>query len=389
MPKNTTKNAFELSTRQRDDLRQRMSKARRVIIKIGTRVIDDPETRFNAPIAVDLAHDIAELRSKGVEVILVSSGAIGLGMRIRNEKRRPRKLATRQAYAALGQSELMHNYRSIFRIYGIQIAQVLLTRRDLDNRTSYLNAGEALDELLRLGILPIVNENDTVAVDELRFSDNDMLASLLAGKMGADLLVMLTVVDGLHTDDAEQRLIPFVRPDDNDLLSNAKESDSYRSLGGMRAKIEATKVASSAGVLTAITNGMTSRILSRLWNLDAPATWMVPTRPRLPGRKHWIGYGKHPSGGRIQIDAGAAVALREKNTSLLARGVIGVIGPFDKGDVVEIEEEQSGRVIARGLVHYDSVDLEHICRKTTAQIKKILDIKNPPEVIHRDDLVIL
>ncbi|MFH1739085.1 MAG: glutamate 5-kinase [bacterium] len=385
---NSRKDPFTLSAKQRNDLRRRMSQVRRVVVKVGTRVIDHPETRFNGPVAVDLAHDIADLRSAGIEVILVSSGAIGLGMRLRNENRRPRKLALRQAYAALGQSELMHQYRGIFCIYGIPVAQVLLTRRDLDERTSYLNAREALNELLRLGTLPIVNENDTVAVDELRFSDNDMLAALLAGKMEADLLIMLTVVDGLYTDDKEQRLIPFVRPEDEDLLSNAKESDSYRSLGGMRAKIEAAKIACSAGILTAITNGTRPRIISRLWDLDAPATWMTPTRPHLAGRKHWIGFGKQSSGGRIRVDAGAAAAVCEKGKSLLARGVVGVTGTFSKGDLVEIEDD-SGRVVARGLVHYDSISLDRIYGKTTPQIRKIFGLENPPEVVHRDDLVVL
>ena len=379
---------FELSSEIRNDLKKRMAAVRRVVVKLGTRVIDHPETRFNAPVAVDLAHDIADLRAGGVEVVMVSSGAVGLGMRLRNEDRRPRKLAQRQAYAALGQSELMHQCREIFRIYGIQVAQVLLTRRDLDERTSYLNARESLNELLRLGALPIINENDTVAVDELRFSDNDMLAALLAGKIDADLLAILTVVDGLYTDDAEQRLIPFVRPDDESLLANAKESDSYRSLGGMRAKIQAAKTACAAGVLTVITNGTRPRILSRLWQVDAPATWMVPSRHHLAGRKHWIGFGKQPSGGRIRVDAGAATALREQGRSLLARGVTAVIGDFSRGDLIEIEDE-AGQVIARGLVHYDSKDLENICQKNSAQIKKILQIDNPPEVIHRDDLVIL
>jgi glutamate 5-kinase len=268
------------------------------------------------------------------------------------------------------------------------VAQVLLTRRDLDDRTSYLNAREALTELLKLGILPIVNENDTVAVDELRFSDNDMLAALLAGKMEADLLVMLTVVDGLYTDDEERQLITFVRPENEELLSYAKESDSYRSLGGMRAKVEAAKIASSAGLLVAITNGLRSRIISRLWVLQVPATWMVPTRPRLAGRKHWIAFAKQPSGGRIRIDAGALTAIRDRGKSLLARGVTGVTGPFARGDLVEVEDI-SGRVVARGLVHYDSTSLERICRKTSAEIRKILGQDSPPEVIHRDDLVML
>ncbi|HQO36227.1 MAG TPA: glutamate 5-kinase [bacterium] len=379
---------FELPSEIRNDLKKRMAGVRRVIVKLGTRVIDHPQTRFNAPVAVDLAHDIADLRAAGIEVVMVSSGAVGLGMRLRNENRRPRKLAQRQAYAALGQSELMHQYREIFRIYGIQVAQVLLTRRDLDERTSYLNARESLNELLRLGALPIINENDTVAVDELRFSDNDMLAALLAGKIEADLLAILTVVDGLYADDAEQRLIPFVRPQDEDLLANAKESDSYRSLGGMRAKIQAAKTACAAGVLTVITNGTRPRILSRLWQVDAPATWMVSSQRHLAGRKHWIGFGKQPSGGRIRIDAGAVAALCEQGRSLLARGVTAVIGGFSQGDLVEIEDE-AGRIVARGLVHYDSTDMQKICQKNSAQIKKILRIDSPPEVIHRDDLVIL
>ncbi len=377
-----------LTNDQRENLRQRITEARRIVIKVGTRVIDHPETSFNAPVAVELARDIAELRKRGLEVILVSSGSIGLGMRIRGDSRRPRKLARRQAYAAIGQSELMHQYREIFRIYRIPVSQVLLTRHDLDNRMSYVNAREALTELLRLGTLPIVNENDTVAVDELRFSDNDMLAALLAGKVDADLLVMLTVVDGLYTNDEKKQLIPFVTPEDDELLSNARESDSYRSLGGMRAKIQAAKTAASAGVLTAITNGTQPRILSRLWDLEAPATWMSSTGKHLPARKHWIGYGKQPSGGRLRVDAGAAEALRKRGKSLLARGVTQVYGTFSKGDLVEIEDE-SGYVVARGLSQYDAADVEKILGKTSGQIRKILGETAPPDVIHRDDLVLL
>ncbi len=379
---------YTLTDEQRAELKQRMAEVRRVVIKVGTRIIDDPETRFNGPVAVELARDIAKLRERGLEVILVSSGAIGLGMRIRGDTRRPRKLARRQAYAAIGQSELMHQYRGIFRIYNIPVAQVLLTRHDLDNRMSYVNAREALTELLKLGTLPIVNENDTVAVDELRFSDNDMLASLLAGKVDADLLVMLTVVDGLYTNDDRKMLIPYVNPDDDELLSNARESDSYRSLGGMKAKIQAAKTAASAGVLTAITNGTQPRILSRLWDLEAPATWMSTSAKRLPGRKHWIGFGKQPSGGRIRVDAGAAEALRKRGKSLLARGVTEVSGSFSKGDLIEIEDE-SRTVLARGLAQYDKGTLTQIRGKTTGEIRKILGDSAPPEVVHRDDLVLM
>lgn len=364
---------------------------KRVVIKVGTRVIDDDKTHFNRPVIESLVGEIAELHSRGIEVLLVSSGAVGAGLRALHISQRPKSIHLRQAYAAVGQGRLMNLYNELFSQYGINTAQVLLTRSDLDRRDSYLNARETLQHLLTIGVIPIINENDTVSTDELKFGDNDFLASLVAGKMDAQLMILLTTVDGLyrHFDQKKKQgeLIEVIDHKQNDSLSHVVDKIDPLSMGGMRSKIEAGKSAGSKGVLVAIANGLQIGIIGDLLSGQGKATWMIPTRKRMAAWKYYLAFAKSPSSGRIVVDDGAVEALKQGGKSLLASGIKHITGRFNAKDLVCIETLE-GEEFARGLVNYNSDDLQKIMGCSSRQIKEILGDRKLTEVIHRDNLVV-
>ncbi len=363
---------------------------KRVVIKIGTRVIDDEKTRFNLPIMTAIVRDIALLKEKGVEVLLVSSGAVGMGLRKLNIPKRPASIHLRQAYAAVGQNQLMNMYSDLLTPYGIIPAQILLTRSDLDRRESYLNAKEALTHLLTMGILPIINENDTVSIKELKFGDNDSLAALVAGKLDADLLILLTSVDGVFRSfDPKTKtgeLIDVINEESDDVFSHIHQKVDAFSMGGMQSKIEAGKAACARGVVVAIANGLRPGIITDLLTGEAPASWMIPSKKRLPSWKYYLAFAKRPSGGKIVVDDGAVQALKSQGKSLLASGIKSIEGHFHEKELVRVFDIQ-GHEIARGLVNYPSEDLARI--KGSSYDSALPRGERLKTVIHRNNLVLV
>lgn len=372
---------------------------KRVVVKVGTAVLSHPRTRFNHVVVHQLGDEIALLRMRGLEVILVSSGAVGLGMRAMGVREYPNGLPERQACAALGQGELMGRYRDVFSPYGIRIGQILLTRQDLEERNAYLNARNAIRQLLDWGILPIINQNDTTATEELAFGDNDALAALVTGKMGAHALVLLTTVDGFYRDwssDGEPgELVRAIDVDDDDTFAHACGPDSPSGLGGMTSKVSAARMVASFGALGAIGNGRRQGILTELLSGKGKGTYILPRQSevsgghtrRLSGRKHWIAFGKRASGVVI-VDSGAQRALVEGGKSLLPSGVVGVAGGFRCEDLVEVHDE-AGREFARGLVNFSGEELGKLVGRPSSDIRAIFGGDRPDEVIHRDNMVLL
>lgn len=380
-----------MSEHPNDSVSAALRGVKRMVVKVGTRVIDDENTGFNRPVIESLTGEIAELMKRGVEVMLVSSGAVGAGMRALKIAGPAQSIHLRQAFAAIGQGRLMHTYTELFARHGIHTAQVLLTGADLDRRESYLNARETLQHLLTIGVLPIINENDTVALEGLKFSDNDQLAALVAGKMNANLLVLLTTVDGImRSFDPDTKTGDLIDVVDNldEIEAHIHETVDAFSMGGMKSKFEAMRTASSQGVLVAAANGRRIGILGDLMGGRARATWLIPGKKRLAAWKSYLAFAKRPSAGRIAVDEGAEAALREQGRSLLASGVREVRGPFERKDLVPVAT-LDGRVFARGLVNYSSGELERIRGRSTREIAEMFDIKNPATVIHRDNLVLL
>ncbi|MBI1387391.1 MAG: glutamate 5-kinase [bacterium] len=364
---------------------------KRIVVKVGTRVIDHEKTHFNLPVIESLVAEIAELKASGVEVILVSSGAVGAGLRALKVAGRPSSVPLRQAYAAIGQGRLMKAYSDLFANHGVIAAQVLLTRSDLDRRESYNNARETLHHLLTIGAAPIINENDTVSVEELTFGDNDMLAALVAGAMEAQLLILLTTVDGLYRSfDPETRTGDLIETiDDFDAAFQwVHHKQDSMSMGGMKSKLQAANTAASKGVLAAISNGLQPGVLRGVLTGDARATWILPNRKKLAAWKYYLRYAKKPCGGSIVVDAGAVQAVIDGGKSLLASGVREIKGSFGEKDLVCVVDPL-GVEIARGLVNYASAELSQVAGRSSGEIKKMPGGHQSGVVIHRDNLVLV
>jgi glutamate 5-kinase len=368
-----------------------MAPARRVVVKVGSNVLTSPEG-LNIEVIEALSNQIHQLFQKGIEVILVSSGAMASGQKKIGLSRRPDEIPQRQAIAAVGQAGLMLAYENAFEQYGRNVAQVLLTSDDLSgSRRRYLNARNTLYTLLAWQVLPIVNENDTVVVEEIKFGDNDNLSALITLMMNADILINLTDIDGLYTDDpraaSDARLIREVRRIDKSIEKIAGEIPGALGTGGMRSKIQAARKVTTAGIPMLIANGKTEGILEKLFTGEAAGTFFVPAKDKLSNRKCWIGFTVKPKG-VIKIDEGAAAAIQEKGKSLLAGGIVNVSGDFGVGAPVEVKDAK-GRRLAVGLVNYSAGDLKKIKGLNTAQIKDRLGHKPYDEVIHRDNLTVL
>lgn len=368
-----------------------MAPARRVVVKVGSNVLTSPEG-LNIEVIEALSYQIHQLFQKGIEVILVSSGAMASGQKKIGLSRRPDEIPQRQAIAAVGQAGLMLAYENAFEQYGRNVAQVLLTSDDLSgSRRRYLNARNTLYTLLAWQVLPIVNENDTVVVEEIKFGDNDNLSALITLMMNADILINLTDIDGLYTDDpraaSDARLIREVRRIDKSIEKIAGDIPGALGTGGMRSKIQAARKVTTAGIPMLIANGKTEGILEKLFTGEAEGTFFVPAKDKLSNRKCWIGFTVKPKG-VIKIDEGAAAAIQEKGKSLLAGGIVNVSGDFGVGAPVEVKDAK-GRRLAVGLVNYSAGDLKKIKGLNTAQIKDRLGHKPYDEVIHRDNLTVL
>lgn len=366
------------------ELRQRLSRARQIVVKLGTQLLTGPDGHLDEAFFRNIAAQIASLRQRGVQVTVVSSGAIGAGLKQLRLQRRPSDVAELQAVAAVGQPQLMRHMRQAFEPFGLQVAQLLLTRSDFDDRVRFLNLRNCIQVLHRMGCVPIVNENDTVAVEEIRFGDNDVLAALLTNALPADALILLTVVDGLL--DENGQVVKLV-DDPKRFLSYIRSTKSPLGSGGMSSKHTSAALVAEAGEIAIIANGRTPDILPRLLAGESLGTLFVPAIRRLDARRRWIGLTRRPAG-TIQIDAGAVAAITQRGKSLLASGITAVHGDFDRGAVVAVIDPEN-REIARGLTNYSAEELQLIKGKKSSQFEKILGWPAYAEVIHRDNLVVL
>ena len=368
-----------------------LSRVRRVVVKVGSGLVTTPgEGPSSEPIG-RLAADLSALVQDHREVALVSSGAIATGMARLGLKARPRSIPEKQAAAAVGQSALMWEYEQAFKKHGIAVGQVLLTGQDISDRSRYLNARNTLLALLDFGVLPIVNENDTVAVDEIKVGDNDNLAALVAHLIDADLLVLLTDVDGLYTGDPRRdptaRRLETVEAITDEIQRMVYDASARVSVGGMSTKLQAAQKAGASGIPMVIASGREAGILPRLLKGEPVGTYFQPRDDRLAARKRWIAFAVPPQG-RLTVDAGAKKALTERGKSLLPSGLVAVEGQFDAGDVVALTQVD-GVEFARGLVNYDADELRRIRGAKTADIERTLGYRGVDEVVHRDNMVIL
>ena len=337
-----------------------------------------------------IASQISELRRQGVTVILVSSGAIALGAQTMNLDRSPEKMSERQALAAIGQSLLMSSWRAAFAEEQLEVAQVLLTHDDLGNRKRYLNASHAIESMLKMGVIPIVNENDTVSVEEIRLGDNDRLSSQVAVLTNSEALFILSTVSGLFdqnpVEHREAKRIPIVDEVTEEIERAAHMGKSLWGSGGMGTKIESARSASLYGIPTVIANGREKEVIFRLRRGEDLGTLFLPKARILKGRKHWIAF-TLKTAGTLRIDEGARKALVEDGKSLLPSGLLSLEGSFHRGDAVVVQGP-NGEEVGRGLIAYESEELQKILGLKTNQVHKALGYKGSDEVIHRDDLVI-
>lgn len=371
-----------------------LATARRLVVKIGSALLVDSSTgRMRREWLDALADDVAMLRARGTEVIIVTSGAVAAGREHLGLVGRPLRLEEKQAAAATGQIRLAHAYQETLARHKITVAQVLVTLEDTESRRRHLNARATIDTLLKLGAVPVINENDTVATAELRFGDNDRLAARVAQMISADTLVLLSDIDGLYTADPRKdpaaTLIPEVRELTPEIVGMAGEPPPGYSSGGMVTKIVAARVAMGAGCRMVIAKGQRLNPLAGLMNPPAqggaPCTWFVPSAEPSSARKAWIG-GHLNAAGALVVDDGAAAALA-KGASLLPAGVRSVEGEFERGDVVAVCDG-SGRELGRGLSAYGADEARRIAGRRSADIEDILGYRGRDEMIHRDDLAL-
>lgn len=359
---------------------------KRIVIKIGTSILASSAGELNVSYIKDLIQDIVSLHNLGKEVILVSSGAIGAGMKKLEIKKKPKTIPLKQACASIGQSYLMHIYESYFQESGSLVAQVLLTHKELRERKSYINIYNTLGTLIDFKVIPIINENDAVATEELKFGDNDILAALVANLIRADLLIILTDVDGLWNE-KEAKIMEIVEEITPQVFNMAKKISKEVTTGGMNTKLTAANIATKCGVTTIIANGRIPQILNKIIAGEKVGTLFKARKESLAGRKRWIAYTLVPVGS-IKVDNGAKYVIMEKGKSLLPSGIIEINNDFDQGDCIKIFD-QEGKEFARGLVNYSSLELKKIKGKKTTQIEDILGYKYFDEVVHRDNLVLL
>ncbi|HEX3150932.1 MAG TPA: glutamate 5-kinase [Gemmataceae bacterium] len=366
-------------------------RAEMVVVKVGTNVLADAAGALDRGRIQALADQLARLRANGRRVALVSSGAIGAGVGRLGLGRRPTDLPHLQACAAVGQCALMQVYQECLAPHGVQAAQILLTASDFDSRVRYLNARHTILTLFEYGCLPIINENDTVSVAEIKFGDNDHLAAMVANLLQAPLTVLLTNVDGLFTADpvadTTAQLLTTVPHIDKSVTELAAVTKSALGTGGMRSKLRAARLATAAGGAVIMANGSIAGILDRVIAGDTVGTLFLPRNEALSARQRWLGLTARPQGS-LRLDEGARKAVEEDGRSLLPVGVVKVSGTFGKGDVVSICD-RDGVEFARGLTNYSSVDAERIRGLTTDQIVRAVGKTPYVEIVHRDNLAVI
>ncbi|QDT64653.1 glutamate 5-kinase [Calycomorphotria hydatis] len=364
--------------------------ARTIVVKVGTNVLSRDDDTVNEEVIQRLADQIAAIRKSGRQVVLVSSGAVGAGMGLLSLTERPRDLAHLQAAAATGQARLIRLYDEAFKKHGTHAAQLLLTAEDFKHRDRYLNVRNTLYTLFEYGVVPIVNENDTVSVQEIKFGDNDQLASMVTSLLPDPLLVILSIVDGLYDGDPESeqsRPIRLVARWKDDLQSCVSSKKSARGTGGMSAKLKAIRNATTVGENVILASGRDPNILERIANGEEVGTLFLAEDSTMPAFKRWIGYTIEPHG-TLHLDAGASQAVEQQGRSLLPIGVTAVDGDFKAGELIVLRDP-SGRPFARGLSNYGSSDARQIIGRRTDAIADILGAVPYKEIVHRDNLVLI
>ena len=366
-------------------------RTQRWVIKLGSALLAGPDSGLNSTLITALADCCFQLRQKGVDLVLVSSGAIANGMAQLGWHQRPHELHQLQAAAAVGQMGLINAYQRAFEAHEIQTAQVLLTSADLNNRVRYLNARSALRSMLGLGIIPVINENDTVATEEIKFGDNDSLGALVGNLVEADFLIILTDQEGLFKDDPRinpnTTLIREGRAGDP-LLDKFAGGSGVLGRGGMQTKLQAAAKVARSGASTVICSGQDMQNLLKVFEGDVPGTLLRAASGRIAARKQWLA-DRMQSSGKLFLDAGAVEVLEGSGRSLLPVGVAKVTGRFLRGDLVDCVAIDSGRIVARGLVNYSAEESAKIAGRASGDIERILGFVDEPEIVHRDNMVVL
>lgn len=378
--------------------RNKLIESNRIVIKFGTNILTNEEGEVSLPRIYSFIEDVSKLKKSGKEVILVTSGAVGLGKKKLNLENTD-AVALKQACAAIGQSKLMSLYESAFDQYDLPVAQILLTEDDFSQRKKYLSLRTTLNKLLELNVIPIINQNDTVSSIELDeifadmqvcFSDNDKLSALVASELDADLLVILSDIDGLFDSNPklnpDAKIIPVVEKVTDEILNYGSEA-SAGGRGGMKTKLEAARLVTRSGGIVLVANGKTQSIIKQIFSGNEIGTIFLPNNEMLSGKKRWIGYATNILG-KLVVNYGAKKAILEKESSLLPIGVVEVINDFKKGEVVAILDENE-REIARGIVNYNSDECKRIKGNHSDEITKILGYKDYDEIINRDNITIL
>ncbi|MFZ5591177.1 MAG: glutamate 5-kinase [Bacillota bacterium] len=372
------------------DCRSKLAQAHRVVVKIGSSSLAYGTGKPNLTRLESLVRQLSDLHNRGLEVILVTSGAVGLGLSRLGFTRRPRNIPEKQAAAAVGQGLLMHLYEKLFAEYGITVGQVLLTREDFTHRSRFLNARNTLYTMLSLAIIPVINENDTVAVDEIKLGDNDTLAAMVASAIDADLLIILSDIDGLYTanpqTDPNACLISEVTEITPELERQAGGAGSRFGTGGMITKLSAARLAMHSGMPMVLAAAACDNVLRRIIGGENVGTIFWPCS-KLENKKRWIAYGSAVHGA-LHVDAGAAEAITHHGKSLLPSGITAVQGEFELGNTVSIIDP-GGKELARGIVNYSSREVRLIMGRKTGEIERILGYKDFDEVVHRNNLALL
>ena len=371
--------------------RSQLQAARRIVVKVGTSTLTHPNGKLNFSRIEGLVRELADAVNSGKQILLVSSGAVGAGMDRLGWKEKPKTMPEKQAAAAVGQGILMHTYEKLFGEYGQVVAQVLLTREDSVNRRRYTNSRNTLLKLLEIGVIPIINENDAVSIDELKIGDNDTLSASVAAIVDADVLIILSDVAGVYSanpqTDPTARLLPEIGDVTPEIEAMCGGAGTMRGTGGMLTKMAAARMAMNSGIVMVIASGSQDGVVQSVLTGKSIGTLFPPRQNRLQFRKRWLAFGARIKG-RLTVDKGCAQALVSNGSSLLAAGIKTVEGNFEQGNTVSIVN-QEGWEIARGLVNYSTEDTRKIMGVHTHEITKILGHKPYDEVVHRDNMVLL
>jgi len=371
--------------------RDNLTEAKRIVVKVGTSTLTHSTGKLNLWRIEKLVRELADLANQGKEIILVSSGAVGAGMDLLGLTEKPKTIPEKQAAAAVGQGRLMHTYEKFFSEYGQVVAQILLTREDSVKRTRYTNCRNTLLTLLKMGVIPIINENDVVAIEELKIGDNDTLSAMVASIVDADILIILSDVEGVYTDNPQTNPdakliaeIPDITPKMEEIAGGP---GTARGTGGMYTKIQAGKIAVNSGISMLIASGLRDGVLRDAFSGVNVGTIFLAKENRLQVRKRWLAFGARTQG-IMTIDKGCEQAILSGGSSLLAAGIIAVEGNFQHGNTISIVTTE-GREVARGIANYNSEDTRKIMGAHTNELIKILGSKPYDEVIHRDNMVLL